>query len=75
MFSVIFRDSGFSGIVESMSSVTESSFKECKIKEAIKNITLVDNFENELRGKNQIFCLTFIKLCQYILYIIHIYGI
>jgi hypothetical protein len=33
-----------------MTSVTESSLKEYKIKEAIKNITLVDDFENETRG-------------------------
>lgn len=36
-----------------MNSVAESSFKDYKIKEAIKNITLVDDFENETRGKNQ----------------------
>ncbi|XP_025411654.1 uncharacterized protein LOC112684370 isoform X3 [Sipha flava] len=48
------KDSGFDGIVESMTSVTESSLKEYKIKEAIKNITLVDDFENETRDSYDI---------------------
>lgn len=44
------KDSGFSGIVESFSSITETPVKEyAQIKEAIRNITLVDDFENETR--------------------------
>ncbi|KAL5235731.1 hypothetical protein ACI65C_003141 [Semiaphis heraclei] len=44
------KDSGFSGIVESFSSTTETPVKEyAEIKEAIRNITLVDDFENETR--------------------------
>lgn len=44
------KDSGFSGIVESFSSITETPNKEyAQIKEAIRNITLIDDFENETR--------------------------
>ncbi|XP_022161085.1 PHD finger protein 20-like protein 1 [Myzus persicae] len=44
------KDSGFSGIVESFNSTTETPIKEyAQIKEAIRNITLIDDFENETR--------------------------
>ncbi|KAL4084825.1 hypothetical protein QTP88_027715 [Uroleucon formosanum] len=44
------KDSGYSGIVESLNSITETPIKEyAQIKEAIRNITLVDDFENETR--------------------------
>lgn len=44
------KDSGFSGIVESIGSVSETPVKElAHIKDPIKKITLVDVFENEAK--------------------------
>jgi len=46
------KDPGISGEVESFSSITETPIKQqqyVEIKEAIKNITLIDDFENETR--------------------------
>lgn len=46
-------------MVESFSSVTtETPNKQqyAEMKEAIRNITLIDDFENETKGKNQTSC-------------------
>lgn len=48
-FFLIFRDSG---IVDSVDLITETPTKESvQIKEPIKKITLIDDFESETRGK------------------------
>lgn len=63
-----FRDSGFSGIVESVDSIQETPLKiTVQIKEPIKKITIVDDYENEDRGKNHIEnSFIFIKLSNYL---------
>lgn len=56
----IYRDSGFSGIVESVGSILDTSIKETvPIKEPIKKLVLVDDFKSETHGKNKIFLLKY----------------